>query len=98
MSIYIVSNQFIRLPSHSQSQVSLLTYEALLSRLPASNSKPQCLLGIEVRRMCRKPTQVGSSWPFLCGRGSPDLVHVLTEPGKGGFHLEGTQPAALSYT
>lgn len=97
MSIYIVSSQFIPLPPHSQSQVSLLTHKALLSRFPASNPKPQCLLGIEVRKTCRKPTQVGSSCPFLCGQGSPDLVHALTEPGKGGFHLEGTQPAAPSY-
>ena len=51
MSIYVVSNQFIPLPPHGQSPVSLLTHKALLSRLPASNSKPQCLLGIEVRKM-----------------------------------------------
>ena len=40
MSIYVVSNQFIPLPPHGQSPVSLLTHKALLSRLPASKNGP----------------------------------------------------------
>ena len=82
MSIYVVSNQFIPLPPHGQSPVSLLTHKALLSRLPASNSKPQCLLGIEVRKMCRKPTQVGSHGLSCVAEAHLTLFTHLQNSGK----------------
>lgn len=51
MGIYVVSNSF-HPPSHPTAKVrsQSLTHQALLSGLPVSNPKPQCLLETEDKR------------------------------------------------